>query len=692
MAVGYGDNTIATSPNGVEWTGRGNSVFTTQGFGVAWNGAIWVAVGSGTNSIAVSSDGLTWTGLGTSIFSEGRGIAWNGTRWVAVGSGANTIAWSTDGITWTGNSGAVLSAYGHGVAWNGSIWVAVGWDGAGGTVATSSDGITWSQPFTGVFADGWNSVAWNGTLWVATGLDTTYGTLLYSTDGVIWSPGTGTIFDLEGYAAAWNGTLWLATGGSTLTLLQSSDGVYWSSTSVPFFNGRALAWNGSLWVLGRIYDGSYSLSTSPDGTTWTDRILAGTMGGVFGLASRRLLPFIGETIAPPPIVVNPASNRVLTANGTSTTTVQAQSNLTFDGTTFVVNGGGIQVGVGSSNAPTYTFQASTNTGLYYGSDSNDSFIGFTVNGTTPDPYSGGVAPVYINKNGFGVGKTADFGYIFDIFQNNVNGGLRAVADGEAFMAFRGRPTYDPISNAAELIFRHGGNPGGMGIFTTETVLPITFMHSSAIKQSIYGDRTEFTTPIRVLNGDGVTPSYSFSNSTNTGMYYVTGGSLFFAANGTSTLGVFSNKVVTYAALGVARGTPTYTLHLGDDSAAKQSTSTWTVWSDQRIKQNIEVADVSLCYSIVKSLKLKRFTWDPSYIPTIDDRSSVGWIAQDVKQIFPKAVNIQSNEFFSDFHHLNVDQIYKTMYGALTKVIEDKEALEAKYEALLARVVALEGKP
>ena len=73
------------------------------GYGVAWNGTMWVAVGQGTNTIAYSSDGITWTGLGTSAFSSvGHGVAWNGTRWVAVGQGTNTIAYSSDGITWTG--------------------------------------------------------------------------------------------------------------------------------------------------------------------------------------------------------------------------------------------------------------------------------------------------------------------------------------------------------------------------------------------------------------------------------------------------------------------------------------------------------------------------------------------------------------------------------------------------------------
>ena len=42
---------------------------------VAGSDPLWVAVGGGTNTIATSPDGITWTGLGTSIFTFGSGVA-----------------------------------------------------------------------------------------------------------------------------------------------------------------------------------------------------------------------------------------------------------------------------------------------------------------------------------------------------------------------------------------------------------------------------------------------------------------------------------------------------------------------------------------------------------------------------------------------------------------------------------------
>lgn len=144
-------------------------------------------------------------------------------------------------------------------------------------------------------------------------------------------------------------------------------------------------------------------------------------------------------------------------------------------------------------------------------------------------------------------------------------------------------------------------------------------------------------------------------------------------------------------VGLGTVTPGYQLELSTDSAAKPTTNTWTTTSDSRVKENIEDANTETCYNIVKNLKLKRFRWKEEYLPNTLDRNSIGWIAQDVEAVFPKAVHKSKKYEFEDFRSLNADQIYKTMYGALEKVIADKEALEAKVDALISRIEALESK-
>lgn len=85
-------------------------------------------------------------------------------------------------------------------------------------------------------------------------------------------------------------------------------------------------------------------------------------------------------------------------------------------------------------------------------------------------------------------------------------------------------------------------------------------------------------------------------------------------------------------------TPEHQLQLFLDSAAKPGTNTWTIVSDERLKQGIVLADLDRCYEIVKALPLKRFTWrDDAYThEQVRDRSKLGWISQDVAAVFPKA--------------------------------------------------------
>jgi hypothetical protein len=103
VATGEGTNTLAYSFNGIAWIGLGSTIFTTRAYGVIYANGRFVAVGEGTNTIAYSSNGITWVGIGSSIFSSrGRGISFDGTNFIATGAGTNTVAYSSDGITWTG--------------------------------------------------------------------------------------------------------------------------------------------------------------------------------------------------------------------------------------------------------------------------------------------------------------------------------------------------------------------------------------------------------------------------------------------------------------------------------------------------------------------------------------------------------------------------------------------------------------
>jgi hypothetical protein len=116
--------------------------------------------------------------------------------------------------------------------------------------------------------------------------------------------------------------------------------------------------------------------------------------------------------------------------------------------------------------------------------------------------------------------------------------------------------------------------------------------------------------------------------------------------------------------------PSYQLHLLSDSAAKPSTSTWTVSSDVRLKNNIQNADLDMCYNNIKNLRLAKYTWKDDVYTTeeVSDRSKLGWIAQEVETVYPKAVEKVNMHGYEDCRTLNTDQIIATMYGCLQKIM------------------------
>ena len=178
-------------------------------------------------------------------------------------------------------------------------------------------------------------------------------------------------------------------------------------------------------------------------------------------------------------------------------------------------------------------------------------------------------------------------------------------------------------------------------------------------------------------------------------------------------------------VGINKIDPAYSLHLNADSAAKPGTNTWTINSDARLKENIQEADLNICYDVVKNLPLKRFKWRDDIYDSeqVKDRHKIGWIAQDVQTAFPKAVtssDVNYNQVYSDevivpatlpeydengelikeeterevipselisqetvknCLQMNADQIYAAMYGAVQKLIQKVESLEGELNLL-----------
>jgi hypothetical protein len=116
---------------------------------------------------------------------------------------------------------------------------------------------------------------------------------------------------------------------------------------------------------------------------------------------------------------------------------------------------------------------------------------------------------------------------------------------------------------------------------------------------------------------------------------------------------------------------------------------WSTVSDRRIKENIEKASYDKCYDNINKLELHRFNYIKELNNINKDIKQLGYIAQEVEDIFPKAISTQQfyNNSLSipDLLSIDISQINYSLYGAVKKLIEidkNKEDRIKKMEYLL----------
>ena len=122
-----------------------------------------------------------------------------------------------------------------------------------------------------------------------------------------------------------------------------------------------------------------------------------------------------------------------------------------------------------------------------------------------------------------------------------------------------------------------------------------------------------------------------------------------------------------------------------------NTSAWVAFSDHRIKENIKKADLKICYDNVKNINLYRYNYIDGFCKgTKYDRTQLGYVAQQVKEHFPKSVRrektrIDDKREIPDLASIDVSQINLTLFGAvkqLMRVVENQSKRIKKLEEML----------
>jgi hypothetical protein len=115
------------------------------------------------------------------------------------------------------------------------------------------------------------------------------------------------------------------------------------------------------------------------------------------------------------------------------------------------------------------------------------------------------------------------------------------------------------------------------------------------------------------------------------------------------------------------------------------TANWNIGSDRRIKENIERASYDKCFENINRLELNRFNYVSGFNTVNRDKTQLGFIAQEVYEVFPKSISTQG--YYSDTINIpdllsiDISQINYSLYGAVKKLIEINNEKDSRLKAL-----------
>ncbi len=151
------------------------------------------------------------------------------------------------------------------------------------------------------------------------------------------------------------------------------------------------------------------------------------------------------------------------------------------------------------------------------------------------------------------------------------------------------------------------------------------------------------------------------------------------------------NVYHLGSVGIGTTSPEYTLDVRGTIYSSiggytgSTLTTWSITSDRRIKENIVKASYEKCLENVNKIELYNFNFKDNCVNT-NDKHQLGFIAQEVREVYPKAVEVNkmilnTNETINDILTLNTTQIDYTLYGAVKNLIDKIDNIDIGLENL-----------
>jgi hypothetical protein len=717
LFIACGQNCILISSNGINWTSQ------TSPANYRWQSICWspelslfaaVAQNPGTTSaIATSPDGITWT-LRTS-----RNVSWQKIIWVSnlnlfikIGLSTTTsISTSPDGINWTARTTPNVNWYGITYSNTLNLLVAVSTTNtATNKIMTSTDGITWTGQTINLSISGLYTILWISELNIfiaAINNVNTYDRIIISKDGINWTYRNNDISFYYNYTnIAWSSKY------NRIILATSSDKLVYSNITQENYNYPSIdikSFDNILPSKGTVLSNlnTWYSRTASVNNTWTSVCYSSDLSlfvaiSNSGTSNRIMTSIDGKTWT---TRINPVDN--------DWTSICYSSNLNLF--VAVSNTGTNNRIMTSSDGINWTSQVNPVnnnwTSICYSSELN-LFVAISNSGTndrimtSPDGINWTTRNNPVDNNWTSICYSPELNLFVAVSNTGSNNRIMTSNNGINWISRTSPADNNWTSicwNSHTSLFVAVANSG-----TNRVMISYDGINWSLQKASINNDWISITYAMEInyfvavsnntnnnimISNDGINwVTRSFTGLNCTSICWSPELSLFTIVANNGTNRVYNSKIImsTYKntitfnpkyfkyndiSSNIAIGENnsligSYQLSLTLDSATKPGTSTWTISSDIRLKENIEDADLDLCYNNIKNLSLKKYKWKDEYITPENtaDRHKLGWIAQDVETILPKAVTTNNQYDIEDCKSLDIDQIIATLYGSIKKLI------------------------
>jgi len=191
--------------------------------------------------------------------------------------------------------------------------------------------------------------------------------------------------------------------------------------------------------------------------------------------------------------------------------------------------------------------------------------------------------------------------------------------------------------------------------------------------------TNITTPL-IIGGTAVGSKITYKSTTGVG---TTAGIAHQFIGGTDGATVLST-VLNNGDVGIGTTAPSYQLQLSTNSAAKPSTNTWTITSDERVKENI----TPYTHGLAEILKLEPKTFDYNGKAGLPQtKGNIGLIAQEAMLVLPETVNTysaklnESDEEETELYNFDSHAVTFALINAVKELTAKIEAQSVEIELL-----------